>query len=224
MLDHERWMAELLEKLKETFGDRLLFFGLQGSYLRGEAHDGSDIDAMTVLDTLTHMDLLRYRAVVRTMDHAELACGFICGREELKNWPRYEIIPLMYGTKPLYGELIPLLPEANEEDLKDHIRISTANLYHEVCHRFIYSKKGADGLRGCFKSTFFILQELYLLWTGCWFQDRNALRAALNDEERELLCRIEEWDILNEERAEYPDEWFRLLERFCQKTLKEVSQ
>jgi len=223
MIDHEEWMAELLGKLQSAFGDRLVFFGLQGSYLRGEAHEGSDIDAMTVLDELEPEDLKTYRAIVRTMDHAELACGFICGREELKNWPRYEIIPLLHGTKTLYGELVPLLPEAGEEDLKDHIRISAANLYHEVCHRYLYSDEGAEGLRGCYKSTFFILQALYLLWTGRWFANRSALWSALDDEEKELLCRAAEWDLLAEERALHPDDWFRMLEHFCKKTLKEVA-
>lgn len=223
MIDHEKWIKELLGKLQKAFGDRLLFFGLQGSYLRGEAHEGSDIDAMTVLDELSHEDLKTYRDIVRSMDRAELACGFICGREEMKNWPRYEIIPLLHGTKSLYGDLFPLLPEAGEEDLKDHIRISAANLYHEVCHRYLYSEEGAEGLQGCYKSTFFILQALYLFRTGCWFASRSALRSALNDEEAELLCRIEEWDILAGERAEHPDGWFKLLELFCKQTLKEVS-
>ncbi len=40
--------------LQEAFGERLLFAGVQGSYLRGEARPDSDIDLLVVLD---HVDL-----------------------------------------------------------------------------------------------------------------------------------------------------------------------
>ena len=224
MIDHQLWMAERLGKLQDVFGERLLFFGLQGSYLRGEAHAGSDIDAVTVLDHVSHEDLALYRKTVRTMDHAELACGFICGREEMKNWPRHEIIPLKLSTLPLFGELEPLLPPAGEEELKEFVRISTANTWHEVSHRYIYDDEDAHDLRTCYKGSFFILQALYLLRTGKFVPTRRELFEQLTDQtERELICRTLEWDILADERTKYPDDWFSLMERFCKNTLKEVA-
>lgn len=56
----ESWITALTEKLKTTFGDRLLFVGLQGSYQRGEAHEDSDIDAVVILNVLTLDDLKQY--------------------------------------------------------------------------------------------------------------------------------------------------------------------
>ena len=52
------WMSLLRDRLLESFGDRVIFIGLQGSRARGEAHDDSDIDAVVVLDTVSMDDLL----------------------------------------------------------------------------------------------------------------------------------------------------------------------
>ena len=38
------WMEHFLTALHKTFGDRISFIGLQGSYARGEASDTSDIE------------------------------------------------------------------------------------------------------------------------------------------------------------------------------------
>ena len=46
MLDQvevSRWLDEFLRRLRERFGDRLVFVGHQGSWARGEATAGSDI-------------------------------------------------------------------------------------------------------------------------------------------------------------------------------------
>ena len=48
MLDIEDYLARIIRALQQTFGQRLLYVGLQGSYFRGEADDNSDIDVMVV--------------------------------------------------------------------------------------------------------------------------------------------------------------------------------
>ena len=53
MIDIESYMLRLIEQLKKQFGTRLLYVGLQGSYLRGEANYNSDIDVMVILDVLS---------------------------------------------------------------------------------------------------------------------------------------------------------------------------
>ena len=50
MFSMDDYLARLLAELKETFGTRLLYVGLQGSYQRGEADEQSDIDVMAVLE------------------------------------------------------------------------------------------------------------------------------------------------------------------------------
>ena len=44
----DNYMENLISRCKEAFGNRLVYVGLQGSYLRGEATENSDIDVMGV--------------------------------------------------------------------------------------------------------------------------------------------------------------------------------
>ncbi|MDE6841425.1 MAG: nucleotidyltransferase domain-containing protein, partial [Oscillospiraceae bacterium] len=99
MVDIERWMEALAGKLTGVFGPRLLFLGLQGSYGRGEANEDSDIDVVTVLDRVELADLDAYRAVVRDMPEGEKACGFLCGAEELRSWPKYDLLAVARDTR-----------------------------------------------------------------------------------------------------------------------------
>ena len=57
MIHVESYLSQLIEKMQQQFGSRLLYVGLQGSYLRGEATDNSDLDVMIVLDGLALSDL-----------------------------------------------------------------------------------------------------------------------------------------------------------------------
>lgn len=60
MFDITAYMEEFTAAMRREFGERLVFVGLQGSFRRGEAKEGSDIDAVTVLDELCAVDLVRY--------------------------------------------------------------------------------------------------------------------------------------------------------------------
>ena len=44
------WMEAFMARMRQAFGDRLAFVGLQGSRARGEATPKSDIDVVVVLD------------------------------------------------------------------------------------------------------------------------------------------------------------------------------
>lgn len=46
-------LDELKEKLKQIYGNKLKKIVLYGSYARGDATDGSDIDIIIVLDDIT---------------------------------------------------------------------------------------------------------------------------------------------------------------------------
>ena len=49
MFKIDEYISSLIELLKVAYRERLLYVGLQGSYLRGEATDHSDIDIMVVI-------------------------------------------------------------------------------------------------------------------------------------------------------------------------------
>ena len=62
MVNIEIWMEEFLKKLDETFGKRIRFVGLQGSYGRGEATEKSDIDTVVILDEFSSDDIKIYNS------------------------------------------------------------------------------------------------------------------------------------------------------------------
>ena len=52
MIDITNWIQSFLQVLNEVFANRVWFVGLQGSYGRGEATETSDIDVVTMSETL----------------------------------------------------------------------------------------------------------------------------------------------------------------------------
>lgn len=189
MVDIDRYMARLLAALQDAFGARLVYVGLQGSYMRGEATEHSDIDPMVVIDGLTRADLDRYRAIVESLECADKACGFLCGREELKRWNPLESGHVLHATRDLYGELAPLLPAYTREDVRNFLKLSLGNLYHEICHRYVHrnAARNKQALASSYKAVFFILQNLYWLRTGVFYNTKADLLRHLEPSDRSVL-------------------------------------
>ena len=61
MIRIEEYIDGLTDILADAFGERLVYIGLQGSYLRNEATENSDIDIMAVIDDISVEDLDTYR-------------------------------------------------------------------------------------------------------------------------------------------------------------------
>lgn len=177
MIDAEAYLRTLIAALKKEYGARLIYVGLQGSYLRGEADENSDIDVMTVIESLTPDDLRRYRGVLEQAGSRDKACGFLCGRDELHCWNRLELCHLLHTTKDCYGALDELLPVYTEEDTREFIRLGLNNLYHEICHRYVF-ENGGDGFRQSYRQVFFILQNLHFLETSDFCATHRELLGA----------------------------------------------
>lgn len=222
MIQREEQMKRIVAGLEKAFGKRLAFAGLQGSYLRGEATEYSDFDVMVVLDQLSIEDLQAYRAIIDELPDKEKACGFICGREELGHWPRYEIFQLQAGTKPYYGTLEGLLPRWEKQDIAQSISIATANLYHGLCHQYLYGAEDQRGekLRPFYKAFFFILQLTTYSQRGRYYVTKKELRAALSQPEGEMLEMDMNWAEKKAEVSLNPHKYYRQLMAWCQKTLK----
>ncbi len=189
MFGIEEYLRELTSNLRSAFGNRLVYIGLQGSYLRGDADENSDIDIMLVLDELTSEDLVLYKSVIGSMPLSEKSCGFICGRTELANWNRPEICSLLHSTKDVYGELKTLVPQYSREDVRDFVKMSVCNLFHELCHRRIHTDEANNSfcLPITYKSVFYILQNLYFLRTGVFYVTKEELLCVLRDEDKMVL-------------------------------------
>ena len=74
MIDMTEWMQGFLRALDDTFGNRVWFVGLQGSYGRGEATETSDIDVVVILEALSAADIQSYSAMLDTLPNRELIC------------------------------------------------------------------------------------------------------------------------------------------------------
>lgn len=219
MFDFETYMQCLISLLKNHFGERLTYVGLQGSYLRGEATPTSDIDVMIVLDTLSVSDLADYRTIIESLEDFERSCGFICSKEDLLNWNLLEMCNLVNSTKDYYGALRELIPAYTVEDLRSFVKLSMNNLYHELCHRYIHgnSEHNIAALPSMYKGVFFILQNLYCLKCGVFVRKKTELAALLDGKSREVLAR----SIGFGNGIEYNyEESFELLFTWCQETLK----
>lgn len=215
-MDARRWAGEFAGQLQEEFGPRLLYVGLQGSRLRGEEGPESDIDVMAVLDALALPDLDRYRAVLARQPEAEKACGFICGRQELWDWPRHELFSLQQETEDQWGALAPLLAPLCRQDIVAGVQIGAANLYHEVCHRYLYSQPaGAEQLRGAYKAAVFVIKQQYYLRGGVYLRTRRELLPRLQGTEREIVLAVDRWAGQAADRAARPGRYFSLLLDWC---------
>lgn len=218
MVDVNSYIHHLIPLLDAQFSKRLLYIGLQGSYLRGEASENSDIDIMVIIDGLSVADLKAYRRIIASMDHFDKSCGFICSREDLKNWNPLEIAHLMGSTKDCFGSLIDFVPAYTLEDIRNFVKMSLNNLYHEICHRFIHAdrEKNEAALPGTYKGVFFILQNLYLLRNGRFVLTKGELLPLLEGKDRAVMERMMS---LSKGGAYDFDDSFALLFTWCQDTL-----
>ena len=111
MIDIEDYLQKLIGACKNTFRERLLYVGLQGSYMRKEATDESDIDVMILLEDFSVADMDAYRRILKKIGEYEKSCGFICGRNEMLLWNPLEVCQLRHTTKDVFGELKGAVPE-----------------------------------------------------------------------------------------------------------------
>ena len=171
MFQIESYIEELLKLLKNSFGERLVYVGLQGSYLRNEQNENSDIDIMAVIDHMTVSDLDSYKEAIMRVGNYEKSCGFICGKDDLAAWNPLEACHLLHTTKDIYGTLSGLLPKYTLEDEKNFIKLSIGNLYHELCHRYIHAdcEKNKTKLPDTCKALLFILQNMMILEQGVFY-------------------------------------------------------
>ena len=185
-LDIQAWLEAYTAAVRNAFGARVVFIGLQGSFGRGEQTAESDIDAVLILDRLTGGDLPRYREMVAHLPAWERLCGFVCGRAELAGWEAGDRLTLCLDTTPIYGEPDFLLPFVSREAAVLAIRSGACAIYHACCHNFLHGRDETV-LRGLQKSAFFVLRLVQYEKSGVFPRRRSALLPLLDARERALL-------------------------------------
>ena len=193
-MDAYVWSKELAEKLVAEFGSRVAFVGLQGSRARGEAHEGSDIDVVVLLDAVTAGDLARYRMLVESMPQSELACGFVGSVPVLAAWPRHELFQFCNDTVPIYGELSGIPPFTRGEAM-EAAQIGASGIYHAACHALVFDgEEAVHILASLYKGAFFTLQALQFARTGEYPHTKSELAKLLDGGEARILEINRDWD------------------------------
>lgn len=223
MIDYEKYIEQLTKQLQQNIGDRLLYVGLQGSYLRGEANEDSDIDIMVVIDGLKVSDMDLYREAIGRLEQVEKSCGFIVGKEELAHWNPLEICHVLHTTRDYYGKLEELVPAYTEQDIWNFVNMSVNNLFHEICHRYIHRSRESNvaALPGSYKGVFFILQNLHFLEQGEFMQTKQELLTVLTGKNRQVLAKALE---LSKGEPYDFEEAYELLFSWCQETILECKE
>ena len=186
MIDITAWMQKFMQKLNETFTDRVWFVGLQGSYGRGEATEMSDIDIVVILDELSAIDIQAYNDMLNTLSHRELICGFLSGKKEIMNWEPSDLFQFCHDTTPIKGSLNEVLTLVDESALNRAIKIGACNIFHECVHNMLH-EKSEDILRGLYKSASFVVQEIAFKQTGNYISHQKELLQVVSSDERNIV-------------------------------------
>ena len=186
MIDINNWINRFLKVLNDTFGERVWFVGLQGSYGRGEATETSDIDVVVILDQLSAADIQRYNTMLDTLPNRELICGFVSGKNELLDWEPSDLFQFCHDTTPIKGSLDEVVEVVDETAVNRAIKIGACNIYHGCVHNMVH-EKSKDILKGLYKSASFVVQAIAFKQTGKYIKHQSELRDVVSTEERVIV-------------------------------------
>ena len=186
MIDITMWMQNFLQTLKETFANRVWFVGLQGSYARGEATENSDIDVVVILDELSASDIKTYNAMLDSLSHRELICGFLSSKDDIMNWEPSDLFQFCYDTTPITGSLDEVMAVIDESAVNRAIKIGVCNIFHGCVHNMLH-EKSEDILRGLYKSASFVVQAIAFKQTGKYICHQKELLQVVSYDEQVII-------------------------------------
>ena len=185
-MDIIKWTDEFMKALQNTFGERIWFVGLQGSYGRGEATDRSDIDMVVILDEVTVDDVKTYHEMLDALPNRALMCGFFSGKKELLNWEASDLFQFYYDTTPILGSLDELLTVLDEAAVNRAIKIGACNIYHGCVHNMLFDKS-EEILKGLYKAASFAVQAIAFRETGKYIRHQKDLLNVATKVEQEIV-------------------------------------
>ena len=215
----DAWLAGFLAKLKERFGDRLIWVGLHGSWGRQEARPESDIDCMVVIDRIEDSDLYAFRDIVSSMPDAQtVGSGLLLSTAELREAPRFYLVQFFYGRRVLYGSLQGIVTPPGPEELITDIRLKASDNLHAARHYLLYPHdlpKVVHKLKYPFKNCFYALQSWLLLTQGKYVPAKNEILECLdNPDDREAVRVARDWYKLTNDLTVHAQYYIELLERW----------
>jgi hypothetical protein len=215
----DAWLADFLAKLKDIFGDRLMWVGHHGSWGRQEAGPESDIDCMVVLDRIEDADLYAFRDIVTSMPDAQtVGSGLLMSIVELRESPRFYLVQFFYGRKVLYGSLQGVVDPPGPEELIADIRLKASDNLHAARHYLLYPHdlpKVVHKLKYPFKNCFYALQSWLLLTQGKFIPLKNEILEYLNNPDDNEVVRVaRDWYKSTDDRTAHASYYIELLERW----------
>lgn len=192
------WLDNFQECLLALFGERLKFFGLQGSYGRGEQTATSDIDVVVIVDKLDFADLNAYRTLLDSMEHSELICGFVAGEEELLNWEKSDLLQLYMDTHPIMGTLEGLQTLFSADDVRKAVLMGVCNLYHASSHNFLHARNRSV-LVELYKTARFTVRMKHYMEHGEYISSMTVLAKKVSDEDRSVLEKAQAVSVTDDE-------------------------
>jgi predicted nucleotidyltransferase len=221
MIDINQWMKQYQNIVKDLFGSRVLFIGLQGSYGRGEANENSDIDVVLILDTISLADLNEYKKAIEALPDRSLICGFVSGKVELASWCRSDLFQFYHDTISYYGNLDAIIPALTAEDARSAVLTGTCNLYHMCSHNYLHSGD-MKTLKKLYKSAVFILQAKHYSETGDYVRSHSALKNILSGLDLAILNCSEQIKSADGPQTEL-ERYSELMLRWAQKLICEYK-
>lgn len=187
MVDIESWMKNYSELLQETFGNRIWFIGLQGSYARGEATDTSDIDAVCILDSVSVSDVIAYGKVLDALPSRSLCCGFFGGKDDLLRWEASELFQFYHDTIPFSGSLDALLDRIDAAAIDRAVLQAACGTYHGCVHNMLFERSD-EILGSLYKSATFAIQASVYRESGCYAKCLVELLEKATGRDREVVA------------------------------------
>ncbi|NLW70878.1 MAG: nucleotidyltransferase domain-containing protein [Eubacteriaceae bacterium] len=190
----KEWIGEFTARVKNAFGERIYFIGIQGSRARGEAGEESDIDMVVILNEFTYNDLIAYREAIADIPNRDKLCGFISGKEELINWDRADLFQFCHDTLPISGNLEEIKALISPLDISRAVHLGACNIYHSCVHNAIH-EKSLQTLSEIIKSAYFLLMAKHYLESGEYISGKSRLKERLEGRDVEVLSAEEYIDL-----------------------------
>ena len=200
MIEIDMWMQTFLNELDKTFGKRIWFAGLQGSYARGEATESSDIDVVVILDNLSVLDIQRYNKMLDILPNRERICGFLSGKNDILNWEPADLFQFYFDTKPIRGNLTELFVLIDESAVERAIKTGVCNIFHGCVHNLLY-EKSEEILRGLYKAASYTVQAILYKENKRYFSKYEDLCKFALPSERQIITTF--WNLKNGGKIEF---------------------
>lgn len=216
----DAWLRDFVGRMRDQFGEHLVFVGHHGSWARGEGRPDSDIDTLVVLEGVGVEESGAYRGLIEEMTAGGVpVSGLLLSAAEMKAWPGVLLLQFFHGCKVLHGSLEGLAKPPSRKDLLERAQSTAAYNLLNARHYLLYPHDLAQKVgktHYMFKECLFALQGFLLATTGVFHGRKTELLEAVTEPEDHSVVEIVlGWQDGEADRQARPEWYFRQLETWC---------